>query len=421
MPSDVTRGQVDVQNRFGATFSVTFPDFPSFDVPPRNFRLHQEAGKHDVMEILFATFSQFYFKTLKTGVPVHVSWSTDKAKGNFYGYVHHVSHTTQSTLQRPVTIRAIGSSFPLKEGGNKIWVKKTAPDIVTELAKQVKLKPVVTPDTNIFPQQSLSGHTRWEKIGELANRIGYVHQVVGTELHFHPLDTMVTKMMSTMPVMSFHADSSGPQDAVLSQTLDKFIPKIGDHFDKELHSRKDKTVTGIDPFTGQTYSVTATPSKVGVKLRTTTKDALFSQTLPTAITGSKRMAETLAKAHATLSKFSMHADGAGQGDPRISPYRTIEVRGTGDTTDGFWVINSVTHFVSWDGRYLVDFTCMSDGTGENKAGVNRPSYAGTVPVIPINTSARPTKPTSVRLSGQVALINQSKSGFKLAPRRWEGK
>lgn len=421
MPSNLTRGLASVQDRLGTRLSVNFPDFPSFDIPPRNFRLYQEAGKHDIMEIMFGQFSEFYFKTLKTGVPVQVTWSTDKAKGNFYGYVHHVSHATQNTNQRPVIIHAVGSSFPLKEGGNKIWLKKTAPDIVSELAKEVKLKPVVTPDKNIFPQQSLSGHTRWEKISELANRIGYVFQVVGTELHFHPLDKMVTNFMDTMPIMAFGSSYSGPYDAILSQTLDKFVPHIGDHFDQDLHSRKDKTISGIDPYTGRPYSVTASPSKVGVKLRNTTKEPLFSQTLPTSVTGSKMMAETLAKAHATLSKFSMHAEGSGQGDPRIAPYKTIDVRGTGSTTDGYWVIKSVSHFVSSDGRYLVDFTCMSDGTDGNKIGVNRPQYADSIPIVPISTSARPTKPTSVRLRNNVKLISQTGAGYKVNPRRWEGK
>jgi hypothetical protein len=51
--------------------------------------------------------------------------------------------------------------------GQKIWVKKTAPAIVEDIAKTFKLKAVVTPHPVIFSQQSLSGHSYFEKVQEL--------------------------------------------------------------------------------------------------------------------------------------------------------------------------------------------------------------------------------------------------------------
>ena len=136
MANNSERGLPSLQDRTGTRFTVTFPDFPSFNVPPLNFRLFQKAGHHDIMEIKFANFSQFYLKSLKTGVPVYVSWRTDKAKGQFYGHVSYVKPLTQNTNQRPVIVQATAASYPLKEGGNKVWVNKTGPVIVSEIGDE---------------------------------------------------------------------------------------------------------------------------------------------------------------------------------------------------------------------------------------------------------------------------------------------
>ena len=410
-----------LQSRVGSSFSVSYPDFPSFTQKAQNFRLYQEAGKHDVMEITYPVLHDQYFKALKTGVPVLVQWSNDKFSGEFYGYVHDVSHTTQQVLERKTTIKVMGASFPLKEGGSKIWLKKTAPSIVEDIAKTFKLKAVVTPHSTIFPQQSLSGHSYFEKIQELAHKIGYVFQIYKTEIHFHPIDKMIDTFIGSMPVMSFKSNYiSGPFDMIVSPTLDLFKPRVGDHFDKSLYSRKEKVVSGVDPITGQFYSVSSSPDKTGKNLRKDTKAPLFKQNLPTVISGNKAIATTFAKGHAELSRFSITAEGSGQGDPRFAPYKTIEINGTGDTTDGFWVVQKAMHFLSWDGRYTVDFTCMSDGTGGNKATSSRPSGSETFPVVKIDTTGKPKKPTSTKLTAKTAMLSQSNAGFKLTPRRWTG-
>ena len=169
-----------------------------------------------------------------------------------------------------------------------------------------------------------------------------------------------------------------------SQTLDLFVPTIGDHFDTHLNSRNIKTITGIDPVTGKQYSSTSSATKTGKQLRKKTKDPLFSETLPTTNSGNKNASELIAKAKAELSRFSIEAKGNGQGDPRMAPYRTVHVSGTGQNSDGFWVIKKITHFVTFDGRYSVEFTCMTDGTQGNKASSMRPTKAALIPTMDLS-------------------------------------
>jgi phage protein D len=413
------------QNRFGTSFTVSYPDFPSFTVIPKGFTLIQEAGKQDVLEVTYLQDSNVFYKGLKTGSPIKLKWkNSNNIVGEFFGYIVDYTPVVQQTLRRPVIIRAIGASFPLKEGGNKIWKKKTAPDIVTEIAKQFKLKPVVTPHPMIFSQQSMLNHTYWEKIQELAKRIGYVAQIKDTELHFHPIDKMIDKFITTIPVLSFFEPFGSILSEVDSQTLDMFKPTVGDYIDKDSYSKKGKVVNGVDPVTGKYYSFSESPTTSGKNLRTSNAEALFSETISGAITGSAKMGETLAQAHAQLSRFSITAPAASQGDSRIAPYRTVEINGTGSTTDGNWIVKKATHQCYYDGRYEVTFTCMTDGTGRNKSSAFRPETASVIPVRNIAeelSTGNTSRPTITTLHAPQMRVSESNVGFKVTPSRWVGK
>ena len=411
------------QLRNNTTLSITIPEFPTFTFLPRSFKLTQEAGNHDVAEISFPTFNDFYLKGLKTGVAIQVQWKNERGTGNFHGYIYHVTPTTQSTISRNIIVTCVGSSFVLKEGGSKVWLNKTSSEIVSDIAKTFRLKPVVTQHPIRFSHNALVGHTYWEKIQELAQRVGYVAQVIGVELHFHPIDTMIDKNATSIPVLSHQdsiIDASGVYEA---NTLDLFKPVVGDHVEVGGHTRKNKTVSGINPVTGKMFSSTASPNSVGVNLRSTTKAALFSENIPTHITDTADSAKATAEAHAQLARWSIPAKGVGQGDPRVSPYKTVEISGTGDTTDGFWVVRKVEHTWLFDGRYSMEFACFSDGTGGNKPTAFRYSSATVTPTrnVAFEMSQQTTsKPTSVKLSSPGLYVNQADAGFLSSPTRWVG-
>ena len=337
------------QNRRGSSFKVSYPDLPALTIPPRSITLIQEMGKHDVIEIYYARFSTALIKAVKTGVPVEVSWKNDKVSARFVGYAVDVSYPTVQKLERGVNILCVGSSYPLKERSSKIWTNKTASDIAAEIANKFSLKPVVTPSPIRFTQQSLTGHSYWEKLNELAHRIGYGVQVAGAELHFHPIDKMIDQFMTTIPILSFKDPMKNPSSSYAAPTLDYFEPNIGDFNESLDYSRTTNTVGGVDPITGQTYTSKSSSNTVGKNLRKDTKDPLFSSIETKTVTGNSAMAKSLSDARAQLGRLGIPATGIGQGDPRITPWSTIEVRGTGETSDGFWIVKRVEHFVHVDG------------------------------------------------------------------------
>jgi hypothetical protein len=102
----------------------------------------------------------------------------------------------------------------------------------------------------------------------------------------------------------------------------------------------------------------------------------------------------------------------------------VEINGTGSTTDGNWVVKKARHQCYYDGRYEVEFTCMTDGTGRNKSSAFRPETASVIPVRNINqelSTGNSSKPTITKLSAPQMLVNKSNVGFKVTPSRWVGK
>jgi hypothetical protein len=411
------------QNRFGSTFKITYPDFPGVNLPARSITINQEMGKHDIVHIYYSRFSAALMKGLKTGVPIQIVWSNDKVSETFHGYAVEVSYPTVQKIERGITVTCVGTSYPLKERASKIWTNKTASDIALDIAKKFKLKPFITPSTIRFTQQSLAGHSYWEKLNELATKIGYGVQVIGTELHFHPIDEMVNLFMTTIPIMSFKNPLQHPMSVYNAPTLDHFEPIVSDYVETNDYSRTKNTVGGVDPVTGKVYSSVTSANKVGKNIRGKTTDPLFSSIETGIVIESKSMADSLSKARSQLGRLFLPAKGIGQGDPRIAPWRTIEVRGSGSITDGFWIVKQVEHYMHIDGRYQVEFSVITDGVGKNKPNAYRPSTASSVPTRNIKkemVTANKRQPTSTKLSAQTAMVSQSNVGYKVTPRKWKG-
>lgn len=409
--------------RLGTRFNVSFPDFPGFGETPKTFRLIQEVGKQDVVYIRYPYQSPFYLKALKTGVPFLLTWKSEFGEGKFYGYVYDVTPVSGKGKDREVSVRGIGATINAKETDNKIWINKSASQIVQDIAKKLKLKPSITPSKVIFSQQSMLNHTYWDKVQELARRIGYVAQVYGTELNFHPLDVMIDKSMTTVPIFAF-IDAEFPRfGAFYEHTLDDFRPVVGDATITSMFGKRDKTVSSINPYSAKSANYKSSPSS-WKKLRSSTKDPLFKESLTTTTASTPAMARAIADAQSKLSRYSIFAEGNGQGDPRVAPYRTIEVRGTGEFTDGYWIVTRVEHFVTWAGKYEVEFSCMTDGVGKNKKSANRPEKASDSPIRDVDFELKAktsSKKTTTKLSSKAAMIKQSSGGLKVTPRKWTGK
>jgi len=409
------------QGKFANSYTVNFPDYPSFNTQPKKLTLIQHINNHDVMILKFQYFNSLIASSFKTGTPVEISWSNDKSTKRFIGYVSHIQYPTTQILDKYIEIVCVGGSYPLKEEASKIWVNTSASQVAIEIAKTLHLKPLVTSSNVKFSQISMAGHTYWEKLVELANRIGYGVQVLGAELHFHPIDKMIDQFMTTIPVLAFLDPYTNSNAAFSVQTLDFFESKLGDFVEKHSNNRTNKIVSGVDPITGRVYKSNSSPHLIGSKLRQTVKAPLFNKVEAGVVANSESIVKALSEGKAHLSRLSIPGKGASQGDPRISPWGTIELRNTGTHSDGFWIVTSTKHEMHIDGRYMVEFSCATDGVGSNQPSVTRPGTAGTVPAVNLGSGTTGTNANhSYTLSGATTIIDQTNTGFNVTPRRWVG-
>ena len=140
------------QSRLSSYYSVSYPDFPSIEIQPNEVVLHQEMGKHDILELRYTLLTPFILKALKTGTPVQLTWKNDKVSGNFFGYTTVVSLPIKYQDYQETKIQCVGASYPLKDSTFKVWTNKTASQIAIELAKKAKLKPMVSASSFNFSQ-----------------------------------------------------------------------------------------------------------------------------------------------------------------------------------------------------------------------------------------------------------------------------
>lgn len=409
---------------FGNTFRVVYPDFPGFQETPSNIRLIQKAGHQDVVELQYYSVSTFYQTALKPGSLIKISWSNGSVKGNFFGQVLSVNPSKTFGQNKPTLIKAIGTALSLKQNEPKIWNNKRASEIVQEIAKKFKLKPIIVPTKAILTQESMVGQTYWQKLRELADKSGYVFHVFETELYFLPFDTMINKFMGNIPVLSLETNYGNGYDNINMSTLLEFNSESQLIPPQMKHSNRTKNVVGIDPLTGKFFSQTKSPGKTGKSLRKAPNVQSFSEHMYNVTVGSKVLAETRAKAAAELSRFNENAKGQAQGDPRVAPYKTVHITGTGVNTDGFWIIKTAEHYMTHDGRYLVDFTCMTDGSGSNKESSFRKTPREEMSVRNVSyelAAGLQTTPSVTQLNAKKMLISEADNGLEFKQRRWVGR
>lgn len=372
-------------------------------------------GNHDVLELDYTSHNVYYVKALSTGVAVSVTWSNDTASGTFIGYVSDLEYPTSSSIEKPLKIICLGSSYPLRERRQKIWRNATASEVVTDIANFNKLKPVVTKSDIRFPQISFSGQSQWQKVQELAQSIGYACQVIGVELHFHPVDVMVQKFLTVVPVMAYLERDIPSLAQPMAQTLDHFESTQGDFGNFQGNTKSTKIVGGVDPITGKVYKATSSPSNVGKNLRAKTRDPLFSDVDTSIVVIDKVSAQSLSDAKAKLAKLSIPGYGFGQGDPRIAPWKTIQIHGTAIANNGFWIVSKAVHTMVTDGKYTVVFDCVTDGTGDNTS-----SIIPGAPTVNLNDALTTgaNRPTTYKLSNPAPMINETSTGYNVVPRRW---
>lgn len=350
--------------RKGTSTLVSFPTVPSLTRQPRRIDLIQNQYKHDILILEFPAESTLWFETLKTGVPITFSWRQDTLSKNWVGYVSSITRRNSPQRTNIMQVMCVGTTFPMKQRATRVFEEQPLTDAVRTVASEYGFKPIIDSHPQIFPQIAITGHSYWEWIQESARKIGYGVIIDGMSFVFRPIDKLINMTFSNAPVLSLGNAAAPFNTQFLDRTLDEFKVIYGDNVETGRNFRTVKNVGGVDPLTGNVLLSATSPADGVDHLREVNSDVLFEEYRTDIVINTVAAAESASKAAAQHGRFTIPANIKAQGDPRLRPFGTVYISGTGNLTDGYWMINSVHHMFHQVGDYQVEMSVSTDGIGD---------------------------------------------------------
>jgi hypothetical protein len=345
-----------IRKRVGC--SVAYTGLPADLEHPLSVEVRQALQAHDVIAIQYQQ-TQPWMLSLAAGTPIRLWWGNGTSTETIWGYVAHTTPVTQPSAGQPFKVVAVGVTWPLKAREQSVWVGLTGPDIARDIGRRRGLQVIAEDHALAFPQVLQAGRTDWEVLCDLAARIGFVVRPHGGAIEFQSRDRLIDASFKTAPVLAIGRGTAKNVGNLPGRTLYHFRPRLGDHVEGTW--RAAQTVTGVDPASGAEFSATATPG--GIPMHQLIPNTLFNA-FPADTPYSLNSADLMAKGRAEGSRMTVAGDAVAAGDARIRPGSAVYLDGTGTTTDGFWMVDSVLHTLLAAGEYQVDLRLVTDSLGE---------------------------------------------------------
>lgn len=419
--SNITSGG---KYRKSTKISVEFPTIPSLTKTPRRVDLYQKQNHHDVLVLEYPIPSTLWANTIKTGVPVIFKWNQLTVKNEWIGYVSFISVRDNPGREKLMEVHCVASSYPLKQKINKVFKNKTIPQAVQELVKPYGFSFVGDNHARKFDQLVISGQSIWEWIQDKAKSIGFAVVVEGTTFYFRKMDNLLDAKSSSAPVLTYFGTDLTLGAQAFDRTLDSLEVLRGEHVEGQSVSRTNKIVNGVDPISGKVFNSKKTPKTSGKAFRFAVNDVLFDDYQTGQVVNSYTAAMSTAEGAAAASRMTMPAKITGQGDPRIRPFSPIVISGTGEHTDGYWMVKEVHHMFQKVGEYQIEAKIATDGIGPNNKSSLRKGVDSFVGTVDLNTALLSKKHAravrqGTRLEIKSPIIKQGNQGFNKTPARWK--
>lgn len=414
--------------RKGTNTVVTFPTLPSLSAQPRRIDLYQKQYSHDVLVLEYPAESTLWFESLQTGVPIEFRWNQNTLSKNWIGYVSSTTKSNSPQRVNSMHIVCVGGSFPLKDRAARVFVDSSIPRAVEQIVTEYGFNFIGEDNNQKFSQLTIAGLSYWEWIVEQSKRIGYGIIVDGMNFIFKPIDKLIDFGFSSAAILSI-GDATVPFNTqALDRTLDSFSVISGDNIEDTVNYRTIKNVGGVNPVSNEEYLTEASPLNTGNQLRSNASDVLFSEYRTDRVVQSAEAAKIEAEGAAELARFNLPATVRGQGDPRIRPFSTVFISGTGNLTDGFWVVKEAKHMFHAIGDYIIDLKIATDGLGDSLETSFRTRDASSVGLINVeealkNNGISPLyfDMASVELNSTGMIVKEANQGYKKVIQKWKAR
>lgn len=351
-------------NSYG-TFEISLPksSFDASEITLKDFVLRQDVMQHDMVRMRWVSRQVDRLNTLAPGTPISVKYRSqhDDQKSEFLGYITHIKPILGASKYYDFDIYAVAPSRALRQTGQDVWVKKTAPEIVSAIAKEFGLKATVRKHGIRWPQVAQRGRSYWEVMSHLANQIGYGLTVRGTNILFLPITDFVDSSFDSAPYLS--AMESGPGPEGYRIRVETVTTVAGTTNETGNFPNDASVVTSIDPVKGK---VTTSKRSPGTALKRQKKGTSPFTAYSTVVAHSKGDTELLAEARAQRGLMSIDAEVYCSGSADLRPYMPVYLNAKDPDLSGWWIVKSVTHTIRRDPQnYTCELVISTDTLGRS--------------------------------------------------------
>lgn len=393
----------DIQN-YGS-YQVTLPKsiFDSTEVTLKEFVLRQDALQHDMVKMTWASRRMDRFNTLASGTPIQIRYKArhDERPSFFFGYVTHIKPIQGAHKYLDFEIYAVSASRAFRATGQDVWTKKTAPEIVTQIARKYGMKAVVKKHGLRLPQVAQRGRSYWEVMTDLANKIGYGLTVRGATVLFLPVTTFVDASFDSAP--SLTAFVGGPSNDGFEILVEQVSTLSGSTTEFGSFPNDQSEVVSIEPVRGRVSRTKKVPGSATKRNKKVTSPYV---SYSTEVAHSKADTTLLAEGRAQRGLMSIDAQVHCAGSESLRPYMPVYLTAKDQTLSGWWIVKSATHkIVMGSGQYTCELVISTDSlaksaipprSGARARNLGREASSGIKSVRPGNARLRELKTPRVQ-------------------------
>ena len=359
-------------------FNYITVEFPETDVPLQRvvkFNLTQENYSHESVSIMFRDWDPKYTNIIP-GNPIRALIRSTGGVRVFEGVIHTINPKV-SPGKRFVEMNAIGASFQLKQGRQRIFTDKTADEVIKQIATENKFSVYATPHPRKYPQITQAGHTDLELMSRLAQQCGYAFRVENTTIYFRPFLFDYVNYRDAAPKFTMR-NANDPSGS----TLYSFNATIGDTLNYGNGYKAAMYVSGVDSTSATSFSSVSSYYKK--ETRAIVQNELFDGHATRVVAPTEDVAKHEAKAASELNRFPYRATVLVEGNPTLRPDKPVFLEGIGAQYSGYWIVLSATHMISEEStnvfKYVTILTVGTDSLGSAAPYID-PTSTLTQPII----------------------------------------
>jgi phage protein D len=349
-------------NRFSTTnLKVEFP--LSGGIPERAIRgtveILETSSGHDVASIRYTGAIKNVEQRFRTGAPVKISWSNRYGKSEFVGYVHHTRPEYDADQIR-VEIVCIGASFAFLSTNQRSWQDVTADLVIRQLAAENGFKAITEPHPRVYKNLQQEGISDWALMKRLSKDTGYPVNCNGVNLVSVSRKSYAEYYRPLAQSFLYHVDSDA---GYKFSDVFSFRPSIGDYLPEMGTTNAERSVTAIDPYTGESLLLSG-------KLETGAANRAPFTTPAVRVSNTPSEAQAILSGNLENNRFAYQAKIEMVGSPEVHPEKQIHLRGVPNPYGGYWTVITVRHKFMSSAQYTMTVNVGSDTLSGDTSGPN---------------------------------------------------